>query len=827
MHVIITISFLRKCAFNKDGTFLALITKNLLLKHDIIELWDMRGVPVAITFLPIPTLNSDESLHCTSVAWSNNNNNIAVIFGPKQQAKNIKKEATNHLRYLFVYDIYKQSLAVGYGIPVPIQYIQFLPDPNTGNQNISANIGMHMLLGTYDIGSHLVLNLLTGSLQELHHQYQSHDDNNALLYTSFKLILPKITENIINCNADSSNTNLDETMFLSRYSSKVKDPFMSQPSSECICIPNTNQIVFIANDVSNGEAKEMLLIQVTGKDSSLVLTDGDSHINFVVLLRYPIVNCHRVSSISVNSDCTSLLYTCNDYLLRVVKLDTLEPYITYQKGAPTHQSSSAMVGAFVKPIVDSNTTPKEMIVIIYPVYTQSSLTGLFAGRAVFVSEDDLINCTNNPYSPDALDLDNKLLSQSFQLPYRGNGVQSIAITPSFDDTGILPYKSKPINTNKFYIVGIDGVQALVYTQKIKSEFGGPMYPVGFILMDRVRYHVEAEDELDNIIIPFTASPNGTNHTGVDSDKQLSNSVAVKMCKLGESIDENVDVTFQPIVNANSNIADWNYKNALIYNRVSLHKLPPSYQQIEAYKSQLELLLNYKKPKSTTQQLGDDENGMSITEMGATNINFAHFFVPPRKVLTGDIVRKREKEEKSCEDMLVCCSNNKLIIKKLDDAADVIFRGTRNKMTNSSISKRKKLKEKQSKLEQMHEYLLKTAEFHIINELIESQVMVACGINPDDTNIFSKRAISKYNNYHISNFNINWDSIGNSDDIVPPTTYLKSFLRKKPKIEAQITDVEEVTGSNNAPTALTTNVVVKSEIVVPDDKMEEDREIDNI
>lgn len=823
-----TLSFFRKCAFNKDGTFLALITKNLLLKHDVIELWDMRGMPVAITFLPIPALNADESLTCVSVTWSDNNNNIAVIFGPKQGkkgekggGKSIKKEVTNHLRYLFIYDIYKQSLVVVYGIPVPIQYIQFLPDPNVGNQNIAANIGIHILLGTYDIGSHLVLNLLTGSLHELHHQYQSHDDTNALLYTSFKLILPKITENIINCNADSNNTNLDENMFLSRYSSKLKDPFISQPSSECICIPNTNKIVLIANDVNNGEAKEMLLIQITEKDSSLASRDDDSYINFVVLLRHPIVNCHRVASISINSDCTSLLYTCNDYLLRVVKLETLEPYISYQKGSLTHQSSSAMIGAFVKPLVDTNTTPKEMIVIIYPVYIQSSLTGIFAGRAVFVSVEDLIKCTSNPYSQDALDLDNKLLSQSFQLPYRGNGVQSIAITPSFDGAGILPCKSKPINSNKLYIVGIDGVQALAYTQKIKSEFGGPMYPVGFILMDRVRYHVEAEDELDNIVIPSTASHSENNHVVVDSDKQLSNNLATKMCKLVESIDENVDVTFKPMVDTNSNVADWNYNNVLIYNRVSLHKLPPSLQQIDVYKSQLELLLNYKKPISATQQLGDDENGVTITDMGATNINFAHFFVPPRKVLTGDIVRKRDKEEKSCEDMLLCCSNNKLIIKKLDDAADVIFRGTRNKMTSSSMSKRKKLKEKQSKIEQMHEFLLKTAEFHIINELIESQVMVACGINPDDTNIFSKRSISKYNNYYISNISINWESIGNSDDMYQqPTTYLKSFLRKKSKIEAQITEMEEVTGNNSVPCAPMTNDAVKSEIVAPDDKMEE-------
>ena len=55
---------------------MALITKNVLVNNYSIELWDMRGVPVAITFLQIPELKSDESLNCISIAWSDNNNNI-------------------------------------------------------------------------------------------------------------------------------------------------------------------------------------------------------------------------------------------------------------------------------------------------------------------------------------------------------------------------------------------------------------------------------------------------------------------------------------------------------------------------------------------------------------------------------------------------------------------------------------------------------------------------------------------------------------------------------------------------------------------------------
>ena len=768
----------------------------------------MRGVPVAITFLQIPELKSDESLNCISIAWSDNNNNIAVIFGPKQ-AKGIKKEVTNHLRYLFVYDIYKQSLIVSYGIPVPIQYLQFLPNPNQDNENIAADVGIHMLLGTYDIGSHLVLNLMNGLLHELHHQYQSHDSANTLMYTSFKLQLRKITESIIHCNAVDSSTQVDENMFISRYSSKIKDSFISQPSSECICVPNTNQLVLVANDINNGEAKEMLLIRIVATQSSVATKEDDSSINFVVLLRYPIINCHRIASISINSDCTSLLYTCNDCLLRVVKLETLEPYISYLRGSLTHQSSSAaIIGAFVKPVIGK--TPTEMIVLMYPVYIQSSVSGLFAGRAVFVSEHDLVNYTNSPYSPESLDFDNKLLSQSFQLPFRGNGVQSIAITPSYD--GIEFKSSVRRNSNKFYIVGIDGVQALAYTQKIKSEFGGPMYPVGFILMDRVRYHPEAEDELDNIIIPFAATDNENDSAVTESDKQLSSTSVVKLCKSSESINENVLVTFQPIVGTKNNtINELNHRNFLAYNRAFLRTLPPSLHQIEAYKSQLELLLNYKKPKAAVQQPGDDENGLNMTDISSRNLNFAKFFVPPRKVLTGDILRKREEEEKSCEDMLVCCGNNKLIIKKLDDSADVIFRGTRNKLTSTSLSKRKKMKDKQAKIEQMHEYLLKSTEFNIINELIESQVMIACGIDPNDTNIYSKRAINKYNNYHISNSSINWDISGNSDETVLPTTYLKNFLKKKPKIEAHVTEMEVVVENNDGNEKNTTESVKMDEV----------------
>lgn len=671
-----------KFSFDDDDRFIAFARNS-----GIIELWDIRSLPVALTFLHVPEIrnlhtlavpssnnnndddktslssipslfsscdiwkfNSSQNI-CQGICWSPGSTHLSAIYGsnPLQNGEIIQND--NRQWYLLTWEISSQTIESAWRIPFAPNSMNFMPIQQLEEEN-NQNIPKYIVLGSSDFGNSFIINTATGSIIDLNSKYNSNSSS------GFSMNLEMIS-NIVGFNNVSNSENLVDdhpvyiggitavnegkinfirscdlnhpSSIMKEWNQKMSHKYGSTttPSSIVLKISNYKSrmgndnikgaLIVIANDL-NGSANELLFIQIIYKPINNI--NSWDNIKFNVINRQVLKDFQgRVVSMSISQDFDQLILSgSNPNSLRVFSLIDFS----------TIDLKSS--------IQDDNSNNKENIVCIDVGFINCDdfdYGNNLSMRTIFMA-------TKNDHNP-LLSED----SQSFLRLWQQNVNQNISQESNIYhrlDNYMLPSlfncMKVTMNSRKIFAIGID-MQYRVWTlqRKLESDFSGPMYPPGFLVLQGLQPYLEAEDELDIVVINKKDDlGNFVKPIVVDNTSERSLTGLNLELKLN-------DVTFRN----SSNISSKHY----------LLSLP---QSIDSLKASYCSLLNIRKSKyiivSSSAYKSNEVTDVIKTDTSISTITtgdgivrnedvlifpFNSFLCPPRRVISGDLFQRRQRE----------------------------------------------------------------------------------------------------------------------------------------------------------------------------------------
>jgi hypothetical protein len=672
-----------KFSFDDDDRFVAFARNS-----GIIELWDIRSLPVALTFLHVPEIRSLHTLEvpgsnnddkaplspipssfsstspcaiwkinasqniCQGICWSPGSTHLCAVFGsnPLQNGEIIQND--NRQWYLLTWEISSQSIESAWRLPFAPNSINFISMQQVEESN-NQTIPKYIVLGSSEYGNNFVINISTGSIMDLNSKYSNSN--------SFSMNLEMIS-NIVGFNNGSNSENLvdhhpvciggiiavneNKINFISsidlnnpssimlEWNQKMSHRYGSTatPASIVLKTPDSksivgndsikNVLIIIANDLK-GFANELLVIQTIYKPINNI--NSWDNIEFNVINRQNLKDFQGpVVSMSISQDFSQLiLSSSNPSSLRVL---SLLDFTTIDLNNSNQNDNSNNI---------ENSVCIDVGFISCDDYDYGNNLNV---RTIFMAtKNDQYSLLSEESQYSSLRLWQQNIDQNdINLPNIYNRLDNYILPSLFN------CMKMAINSQKIFAMGIDK-QCTVWTlqRKLKSDFSGPMYPPGFLVMQKCHPHLEAEDELDIIVLNKKDDlGNLVEPIFVDNSSEITLNGFNLELKLNDPLLKNI-----------SNKSSNNY----------LHSLP---QSIDNLKSSYSSLLNLRKSKyivvsSTTDsknELNDlikTDNSIStmITGDGVGGVNknaplslpFNSFLCPPRRVVSGDLFQRRKRD----------------------------------------------------------------------------------------------------------------------------------------------------------------------------------------
>ena len=671
------------CSFDRLGKFCAFYTA-----FERLDLWDVRATPILMTSIPLPqfilkdSLNSKANLrHCQQLLWSYDAQYIAALFGaPKSISKRSKNDSVK-LWYFLVWEVKSLILIRQYIIPFKISTLQALPCSQTReNQeyeisNSADKGGVLFLLVNEDTSVTFELDAITGLLREI---VMKHSQELEVLKEDVDISVKNTVDKVIHDILDTVHDSVYREYYKYNSLENTSSQITIKVNPQAIKLEEINQLVLggtaIGQQRLEHEAANFALR--LGKDSDSTFITTAAAVNYGVETSSSSTFAERRSAIilSLHSKGCNFLaefiyeghYDQNLIVKHFIKLpftkSSINGIFVGKSKLILHSSADNLIAtveengqgglSLISLVKDKKDFDMNIIgygVISIPdVNNQKEVEITTLGVREFLSEPDLEN------SLLTMKLENSTICDTENQP---NNNKFVSIMP-LPKTQFVKIFISPIQIdNNSVFIGIDRFGNTMYHsnihRRVKTDFPGPMYPIGFQLIPKVISYHEAEDELD--------------YTSNQNRKSIGDKLIFCDIEGLQEVNDELDLAMP-----------FKYDNRYL-DKLPLHeKVFTCFKIADKSIKQLYFGGNACSPSTAKKRKKDyspvknsagnnfnnyTEESFEI-EKNELSGNFTEFFPVPKKILTGDYFAKLRREESLSTTTLNILSDSNFIYQKL-------------------------------------------------------------------------------------------------------------------------------------------------------------------
>jgi len=525
------------CALDRRGKYCA-----VYVSWSFIELWDLTSIPISMALLPFPPSFGEylqprnDFRWCSQLVWSHDANEIIGIFGNGNKLKRKgppTAQVVSTSRYIVVWDVTSTTTARIFKIPFGVSTAIALPSHPSSPRN------QFYLLGTVETGTLIVFDSFEGTCNQLLmtspqciSSYQM-DANNS------QPDGPIVSDNLTASNSDSnremfvdidrmvrlevifsatsdSNPNYDDRSgahsreeLLAQWTNSATNQPASALLSRCSCCcshcnsPLSHSLFYTENDPFSGLARTLHSISLsfspaTSSSSSLLISS----------LRFQVLH-----SLALNWKSGRVAHACMDSISSRIALLAAEDSrslcllrVNAASGRLEELPQSVGVASFFIGSVSGagflcgSTSPAAnrgsedvLVVALGECIPRLATTQYQHKLLLWHSQLDKFLPSTGYSSRDR----KGMLPHCLSMP--AGGLQTLSFRPADSSLDPTHPPDGGMLDNMAMVFGVDKHGGLWSLQsQIQSDFPGPMYPIGFRLIQKVESYLEAEDELDTV-----------------------------------------------------------------------------------------------------------------------------------------------------------------------------------------------------------------------------------------------------------------------------------------------------------------------------------------